>query len=76
MVFNLGEATRAGKKVFSGIKIADELAVHRMTCAISYLVIKIICASIFIFEIFSTYGLSSKPWNAHLSSLSKKQKRF
>ena len=53
MVFNLGEATRAGTKVFSGIKIADGLAVHRMTCDISYLVIKIIYALIFIFEIFS-----------------------
>ena len=56
MVFNLGEATRAGKKVFSSIKIADGLAVHRMTCDISYLLTKIIYASIFIFEIFSIKG--------------------
>ena len=53
MVVYLGEATRAGIKVFSDMKIADGLAVHRMTCDISYLVIKIIYASIFIFEIFS-----------------------
>ena len=74
MVFNLGEATRVGKKVFSSVKIADGLAVYRMTC--DCLVIKIIYASIFLFEIFSIKGLSSKPWNSHLSSLSKKQKGF
>ena len=53
MAFNLSEATRVGKKVFSCIKIADGLAVNRMSCDIICLVIRIIYASIFIFEIFS-----------------------
>ena len=53
MAFNLSEASRVGKKLFSCIKIADGLAVNRMRCDIICLVIRIIYASIFIFEIFS-----------------------